>query len=338
MNPLVLLILGTVLIFAGVGMILWLVKRGTFEPDATNTDTAAEREELRARDRADEWTVPLRRRYKTLPGAARIMIVVMAVLVVLLVAVVYRTLQAGRPLTALVDYRVAAGSLALLGVVAGVRVERSLRDRVRRAYVAYESEGGEPAVEVVPFMAGDREYRDGEQIVKEVASSRLFGLVWRYRQVAERRGLRESDSLPEDIVEHLIPDHAWETPDGNVVIRTREGGDEVLADPAQPDKAYSSPRQLSREESIKLREERRRIRAELNNVKATNAELMRQIRTLRKQLKNREYQEREDLIDELGEVLEQFAPLVNDQFSSNQSTETRPDPAEVVKNRGADGD
>jgi hypothetical protein len=197
----------------------------------------------------------------------------------------------------------------------------------------YEREGERPRCERVPFMADSREFRDGDAIVKEVANSRLFGLVWRYRQVAERRGLRHSESLPEDVVEHMLPEHAWETPDGNVIIRTHSEGDQVLTGATEPDKTYSSPRQLSREEAIRLREERRRINAELANVKATNAQLMRQIRTLRKQLKNEEYNEREDLIKDLGELLEQFAPLVNDQHDSQES---RPDPAEVMANGGDD--
>jgi hypothetical protein len=333
MNPLVLVILVGALVLGGVGLVVWLVKRGTFEPDATNTDAGEERQELATRQRADDWTVPLRRRYKALPGPARTLVAVMVLLVIALAALMYQILQSGQPLTQAVDYRVAAGLIGLVGVVGGIRMERWFRARVRYAYIMYEREGERPRCERVPFMADSREFRDGDAIVKEVASSRLFGLVWRYRQVAERRGLRNSESLPEDVVEHMLPEHAWETPDGNVIIRTHSEGDQVLTGATEPDKTYSSPRQLSREEAIRLREERKRINAELTNTKATNAQLMRQIRTLRKQLKNEEYNEREDLIEDLGELLEQFAPLVNDQHETHES---RPDPAEVMSNGGDD--
>jgi hypothetical protein len=331
-SPLVLILIVGGLLLAGVGLVIWLVKRGTFEPDATNTESGQERAELTAREQSGDWTVPLRRRYKALPGPARLFVGLMLVLVIGFAALMYQILQSGRPLGAVVDVRIAAASIGVLGIVAGVRLEQWARDRVRYAYVFYEREGSEPAAERVPFMATSREFRDGSEIVKEVAGSRLFGLVWRYRQVAERRGLRESESLPEDIVEHMLPEHAWETPDGNVVIRTHAEGDKVLTGATEPDKTYSSPRQLSREEAIKLREERRRINAELSNVKATNAELMRQIRQLRKRIKNEEYHERQDLITDLGELLEQFAPLVNDHHDNQPAR--RPDPAEALQNGG----
>lgn len=333
-NALVLLVVVGGALLVGLAGLMWLVKRGTFEPNATNTDTGEEREEMRARDRAEDFSVPLRRRVKALPGPARILILVMGALVVGFAALTYQILQAGKPLTQVVDVRIAAASLAVIGLAGGVRLERWLQSRVRYAYVFFEREGGAPDSEAVPFMADSREFRDGDEIVKEVSNSRLFGLVWRYRQVAERRGLRESESLPEDIVEHMVPDHAWECPDGNVVIRTHRSGDKVLTGAAEPDKTYSSPRQLSREESIKLREQRRRVNAELKNVKATNAELMRQIRKLRKKIKTEEYTERSDLLDDLDTLLESLAPLVNEHQDSN---DRRPEPAEAVQN-GSGGD
>lgn len=329
MSPLVLILIVGGLLLAGVGLVVWIVKRGTFEQ--ANTQSSEERSELSARNRAEDWTVPLRRRYKALPGPARFLVGVLVLLVVAFSALMYHILQSGKPLGQVVDVRLAAASIGVIGVVGGIRLERSLRDRARYAYVFYERDNGDPDCERIPFMSRSREFRDGTEIVKEVSNSRLFGLVWRYRQVAERRGLRETDSLPEDIVEHMLPAHAWECPDGNIVIRTHAKGDKVLSGPTEPDKTYSSPRQLSREESIKQREERKRLQAELDNIKATNAQLMRQIRTLRKSIKNEEYHEREDLIDDLGQLLEQFAPLVNDQHDNGQS---RPDPAEAIANGG----
>jgi len=40
MNPLVLVILVGALVLGGVGLVVWLVKRGTFEPDARNAKSS----------------------------------------------------------------------------------------------------------------------------------------------------------------------------------------------------------------------------------------------------------------------------------------------------------
>ncbi|WP_338904352.1 hypothetical protein [Salinibaculum marinum] len=156
MSPLVLILIvgGTLLV--GIGFIIWLVKRGTFEPDATNTDSGDERANLSARQRAEDWSVPLRRRYKALPGPARMLVATIVVLVVALAALMYQILQSGKPLGQVVDIRMAAATIGLIGIGGGLWLERWSRDRVRYAYVFYEREGGDPDSERIPFMTDSR--------------------------------------------------------------------------------------------------------------------------------------------------------------------------------------
>jgi len=108
-----------------------------------------------------------------------------------------------------------------------------------------------------------------------------------------------------------VPDHAVELPNGDYHVRTKEGGDKTLSGAnSSADITYSSPNSLSDEKAIQIREEKRRKEIELKQAKATKAELYQRVEKLEKAIRNDEYQDRDQLMEDL------------DRFSSFLSTFT----------------
>lgn len=313
------IVVGVLAALAAVALAIYVGKRGIL--DTSEEDQS--RDEIRERQERDDWSIPARKRYKALPGPLR----ALAVATVLVgVAAAYGLtiyLRTGAPAGSFLTSEVQYAIVGVAGVFGGVYLTRKMDSRRARMWVAHEREGEEPAIDEIPFNTASRTIRNGATIVTELARHRIFGLFNRYRQVGERRELRSNNSLPSDRVEHNIPPHAVELPSGDVYIPTQEDGDRVLAGGSQADKTYRSKNQMSYEESVTLREKMSRMRSRMQAVKATNAQLMDDIKSMKKEIENREYQEREDLVDELGEMLEALAPALQMQSGGFSTIDSR---------------
>lgn len=306
-------------VIAAVGVVaiaIYLAKRGLFDPSEEDES----RDELRERQSREDWSIPARKRVKALPGPLRVLLVGMVVVTVIVSYGLYQYFRTGAPADSFLTTEVQFGAVAFVGVVLGIGLARWFDKRRRSLWVAYEGEGEEPQVGEIPVMTDDQEVRDGRQVVKELARNRLLGLFNRYRQVGERRELRSNQSLPSDRVEHLVPDHSINLPSGDFFVETQSEGDKVLSGGSSADLTYRSQNQMSYEESVTLRERMSRLRSRMRAVKATNAQLMDDIKKLRKEIENREYQEREALVEEIDEILTAMGPalqMANPGFQDN---------------------
>lgn len=304
---------GVFAVLALVLGVIWLARSDILDP----SDDDESRDELRARQDSEDWTIPLRKRYKALPGPARILIIALTATAIAAAYALVQFFRTGAPADSFLNREVQYAIVGVVGVVGGIYVTRWFDRRAARVFVAYDSED-EDEVESIPYMKDSTRVRNGEKVIKELSKGRLLGLWWRYRQVGERRELRESNqSLPEDLIEHQIPRHAIELPTGDYVVSTRADGDIVLSGGANPDKSYQSKNQMSYEESVRLRERYRRMRTRLRAAEATKAELSNEVKRLRKMIENREYREREDLINDLDKVLSSFEGILEPAASTN---------------------
>lgn len=302
--------IGAVVVVAIVGTLIWLGKKGYFEPD-TNEGSQDEREELSESVGAQDFRIPFRRRvsswslpYKVFAGSLGLLLVVGGV-------ATYQVMKTGSPIQQYMTREVRYAIVATVGVAGGVRLKGWFDEQVGTLAVIYERAGQENLVEQIPFAKKAVRRRNGAVTLPEVAESRLFGLFWRYRQVGEDRRLRGEDKPLDDVITHQVPGHGDELPDGTgFVVSTREDGDMVLQGATSTaDVTYSSPNSLSDERATQLREQKRRKEAELQAVQATNAELYKQIKKMRKKIQNEEYQDRTDLIEDFSDFADMYSTL-----------------------------
>ena len=314
--------IGAAVVLLVVGSLIYLGKRGFFEPD-TNEESQLEREELSDSVGAQDFRIPFRRRVSSWSGPYKVFVGSLGLLVVVGGVVAYQTMKTGSPVQQYITAEVRYGLVALVGIVGGVRLHSWFDGQIGTLYVTYERAATENIVEKVEFARKGVRRRNGVVTLPEVSESRLFGLFWRYRQVGEDRRLRAEDKPLDDVISHQVPDHGDELPKGDGwTVTTREGGDEVLAGATSTaDLTYASPNSLSDERATQLREQNRRKEAELRAVQATNAELYKQIKKMRKKIENEEYKDREALIEDFGDFSEMFSTLrVNISDDNSEST------------------
>lgn len=304
-----------------VGALIWLGKRGHFEPDV-NEATAEEREELTDSATAEDFRIPFRRKVSSWSLPYKVFAGSLALLVVLGGIAVYQMMKTGSPSSRWITTEVRYGIVAVAGIAGGVRLRSWFDNQIGKLTVIYERAGQDNLVEQIPFAQKGVRRRNGAVTLPEIAEDRLLGLFWRFRQVGEDRRLRGGDKPLDDIITHQLPDHGEELPgDAGYLVSTREGGDTILSGATSTaDVTYGSPNSLSDERATQLREQKRRKEAELNGIKATNAELYKQVSKMRKKIENEEYQDRTDLIEDFGEFAEMYSTLrvdITDSGSEN---------------------
>lgn len=309
--------IGIAVVVAIVGAILWLARSGYFEPDSTNEESQAEREELDARNR--DFNIPIRKRFGAWSAPMKVFVGSLVLLAVAVGIAAYQVMKTGSPAQQYLTREVRYALVAIVGVAGGVKLKSYMDEQIGHLQVTYERAGQRNLVEKIPFAKHATSVRDGAVRVPEVADSRLLGLFWRYRQRAEDRRLRGGEKPLDDVITHLVPSHGDELADGSGwLITTREEGDQVLAGDSLSDVTYASPNSLSDERATQIREKEKRKEAELQGIKATNAELYNQIRKMRKQIKNDEYRDRQELLDDFDRFSDQFRS-----FSVSVRDETR---------------
>lgn len=316
------LLIGLLVAVGVVGTLIWLAKRGYFEPDVN--EDVEEREALAENAGQRDFHIPYRRRvgawslpYKVFVGSLLLLGLAGGV-------TAYQIMRTGSPAHQYVTTEVQFAIVAVVGVAGGVRLKSWFDGQVGYLDVIYERAGQEPLVERIPYAHRDVRRREGTTTVPEIAGTRLLGLFWRYRQVGEDRRLRGADKPLADVINVGVPDHGVERPDGSgFVVRTREDGDQVLEGATvTADVSFASPNSLSDERSIQIREEKKRKEAELRAVQATNAELNQQLRKMRKKIENEEYKDRTELmrdLEDFGNVLNSFSVSIEDETTRNGS-------------------
>jgi len=290
---------GVGVVLAIVGSLIVLAKKGYFAPD-TNDQSGEERAELEESVSSQDFHIPFRKRVGSWSGPYKMFVGACVLLSLLVGYGVVDVVRTGAPAGKYLSSEVRFGLVALVGVAGGIKMKSWFDAQIAYLTVEYERMGGQDLVERIPYARTAVSRRNGRTFVQEVADSRLLGLFWRFRQVGEDRRLRGKETPLDDVITHQIPDHGKELPDDEGYhIRTQQDGDRVLEGATSAaDVAYSSPSSLSSQRSAEIREEKKRKDVKLSAVKATNAELQREITKLEKKIKNEEYHDREELVDD----------------------------------------
>lgn len=323
--------IAALVVLAIVGALIFLAKRGYFEPDA-NEDAEDEREELGAG--RQDFQIPYRRRVRSWSGPMKVFVGSLVLLGLGVGVATYHVMKTGSPAQQFLTREVRYGVVGVIGIAGGVRLKSWFDRQVAHLTVIYERAGQENLVERIPYARTRVRRRDGVVTVSEVADSRLLGLFWRYRQRGEDRRLRGGEKPLDDVISHLVPDHGDELPDAEGFhVTTRKDGDQVLEGDSIADVSYASPNSLSDERATRIREEKKRKEAELQGVKATNAELYQQIRKMRKRIKNDEYRDRQELLQDFSEfssMFRSFRVSIKDEMSNgNGETATNGEKTEA---------
>lgn len=302
------LAIGAAVVLLVVGSLIWLGKKGFFEPDTVNEHSQAEREEHSAATGAEDFQIPFRRRVSAWSAPMRVFVGSLGLLAIGAAVATYDIMKTGSPAHQYLTLELRFAAVALIGIAGGVWLKSWFDRQIGRLIVVYEKAAERNLVEIIPYAKGGVRRDDGRVTIPEVARNRLLGLFWRYRQVGEDRQLRGTDKPLSDVVTHLIPDHGNELPDaeGWAVLTSAEGDRVISGATSTADKTYGSPNTLSDEEATANREKLKRKDAQLDAVKATNAELSQQLNKMEKKIRNEEYRTRSDLIDDLGKLSEVF--------------------------------
>ena len=299
-------LISVVVVVVILSAVLLAFKQGWFRDDR-GEHQALEKEELSARDRRDEYSVPLRRRMHAWPLPLRIAAISAVLLFCAFAFMSYQLVRGGASPGAYFTLETYIVAASVLGVLGGITVQRWSDGRVDWLTVLFETEDGGGVVRRIPFMPSETTVSGGSRIIQVCRQNRVLGLFWRFERVADRRELRGAGKLPGDRVEVEVPDHAIEH-DAGVVVETSPEGDRVIEGPANPDKTFSSPNQLSYEKSQQMRRENTQIKIRNEAIEAENAELTRQMNRLYEKIEGREHMEREDF---KKDVMELLGPLMN---------------------------
>lgn len=295
--------IGAVTVLTVVGSIVYLARKGLFEPDSTNEQSQEEREELSQSVGSQDFEVPFRKRVSAWSGPYKMLVASVVLLVLGSIVAAYQVMKTGSPVQQYATSEVRYAAVGVIGIGGGVWLKGWFDSQVGKLAVVYERAGQRNVVELIEYAKTGVRRRDGKVTVPEIESNRLLGLFWRYRQVGEDRRLRGTEKPLSDVITHLIPDHGDEMPDGEGwVVETKEEGDKVLTGATTTgDVTYRSPNTLSDEQATQNREKMKRKDAELDAVKSTNAELYTQVRKMRKKIENEEYQDRTDLMEDFDQ-------------------------------------
>jgi hypothetical protein len=317
---------GVGVVIAIVGSMIVLARRGFFSPDG-NEESPEERAELEESVGSQDFHIPFRKRVRSWSGPYKLFVGTVVLLSLLVGYGVVDVVRTGAPAGKYLSSEVRFAGIALVGVAGGVKLKSWFDSQIAYLTVEYERMGGQDLVERIPYARTAVSRRNGRTFVQEVADSRLLGLFWRYRQVGEDRRLRGKETPLDDVITHQVPDHGKELPDDDGYhIRTQEGGDRVLEGATSAaDFAYSSPSSLSSQRSAEIREEKKRKDVKLNAVKATNAELQREITSLEKKIKNEEYHDREELVEDFEAFSDMLTTM---RFEIEDTTENGTGPDE----------
>lgn len=318
------LAIGAVVVVAVVGSLTFLARKGFFEPEDVNEQSQEEREELSESIGNEDFRIPYRDRVSAWSGPYKALVGALVLLVIGGGVATWQMLKTGSPAEQYLTSEMRTAAVAVIGVGGGVWLRGWFEKQVGRLIVVYERAGQANLVDVVEYAKTGVRRQNGKVTVPEVASNRLLGLFWRYRQVGEDRRLRSGQKPLSDVVNHLVPDHANELPDGDgwAVQTTAEGDRIITGANSTADIAYGSPNTLSDEQATKNRGKLERKDAVLSATKATNAELIQQIEKMQKKIKNEEYAARAELIedfDRFSEMFQRASIEIRDETSSSSS-------------------
>lgn len=325
------LLVGVFVVICVLGGIILASRRGWLsgdDADARDRDT-----DDGTRVSPDEYRIPIRHRVKAYSTPLKVFATAVVAVLAIVLYGAYTFFKTGAAPSNLLSQPSLNAVLAALGVYAGIRIERWLDAKRRLLHIRYENPGGRDRVETVPYRHGEEEITGDGVVVKELAKRRIFGLFSRYVQVGEDRELRTTNKPLGDVVRYLIPDHAAEIPGVGFMVTTRKDGDEIMDRPDAPaDRTVRTRESLSTSRSVELREQNRRHRIELNEIKSTNATLYRSLRNARKEIKNMEVEEEERLLKLFDEFTEKISRVQMDSMNRSR-TDDDTDTESVVEQR-----
>lgn len=313
--------LGVLAVILTVGGITWLARSGRLEPDSTNEESLEERDEMHSH--RESFDIPVRKRIGSWSGPMKVFVLALGAFGVLVAATGYFALKTGSPVKTYVPewaYMVAVG---LFGVGAGVRLKNKFDEEIGRLNVVYERTDGAPKTEQVLFAKDRVGSLEGNPKVPEIAG-RWLGLFPRYRMIGEHRELRGGQKPLNDILEHAVPDHGVELPNGDYVVTTREEGEVYMKGAtSRADITYRSTNSLSDERAQELRAKNSQMEARVKTLSALNSDLDSQLNKMRKRLENEDYKTRQDLMEDFQQFSDMYSTLnvkIQDQTQNGKAS------------------
>lgn len=253
--------------------------------------------------------IPFRDKHRqlTLPMKAVVVSLVLASGVVSFY--VYQFLKTGNPVEFAYVRELQYMSVAVIGVGGGVLFKDWADGRVGRLEIDFENTDGSDIdqTRTVYFLWGEAEPTDdGTVKVKSLFPSLILKLFPRKRLVGHVPRLRGDRPLGARVT-YEVPRHARELDDG-FYVRTQ--GERVIAGdrPTAVDIRFRPPYELPYKAYVAQREQLSKKEIRIESERAKRAEAEAQLRDLKRLVQNTEYQQREEILDEINRITDMVQP------------------------------
>ncbi len=314
-----------VTILAVVLLVIWAITRwGVFEDDAENSDSGTERVQ-REVERQQDFDLSLFKKTRAYSLPVKIIGASLGLLMVGVSVYLYLILKGGAPVEIPYANAMKLGVVVTVAVYAGITVS-NWKERGRLEIIYETDDGSEETTDIIYFDPDQNKVNaDGNPVVFEQFKRLHFGLWGKFRLVKHDRELRTEGKPLHDRVSHEIPDHAVRVGRHKWVMRTQ--GQKVNEGPdVAADYSYRPPDVLPHEVRVRRREEWNKMKTENNSLRAQQAQLEGEVRSLRRELRTKERSDLDDVMDQLEQLQRALGPQ-NAQYKieQNRTPERRPE-------------
>ncbi|WP_254810613.1 hypothetical protein [Natronosalvus amylolyticus] len=245
--------------------------------------------------------VPIRDRAKATSRTAKVFFGSLALLGIILAVFAYQTLRTGSPAEVMFSDQLLTALKVGIGVVAGIMISNIGQRYEGQLINVYEGDDGNTREEIIPIDVRNVGSDEGNPIVKEYSQSRLFGVFRRYKHCAEEPELENTHRAPGKVIEHQIPDHAFQVDSTTWVNLTTKQNDTENPD-TRPDYVYSSPVELSYEKYIDMKQKIRRQDTKMRGLEATLATVEREFSKIERLLLSGDHKTEQDVRNQIKEI------------------------------------
>jgi hypothetical protein len=314
-----------VTILAVVLLVLWAITRwGVFTDSEENANSGTERVQREAEQQQD-FDVSVRKKARAYSLPVKIIGGSLGLLAVGLSGYAYLILKGGAPVELPYANAMRLGVVVCLALYAGVTVSNwKTRGELEIIYET-DDDSDEPS-EIVYYDPDRTEVNaDGNPVVTEQFENLHFGLWGKFKLVKHARDLRTAGKPLGDRVTHEIPDHAVRVGRHKWVLRTQ--GQRVNEGPdVAADYSYRPPDVLPHEVRVRRHERYQKMQTENESLRAQQAQLEGEVRSLRRELRTNERLNLDDVIDQINQLQEAIgAQNVNNKIEQNRTPERRPE-------------
>lgn len=295
----------------------WFVTRwGVFDDDTE--DEGAERIDRDQQNQRELDRIPIRDKHRQLTLPMKVLIVAAFLVSGAIGFYTYQFFKTGNPTEFAYIRELQYMVVAVVGVGGGVLFKDHINGRLGKLEIDFESTDGTDIdqTSTVWFLWSETQARDdGTLKVKALFPSLILRLFPRKRLVGHDPRLRGDRPLGKRI-KYEVPRSARELEDG-FYIRTQ--GEKIVGGAASTDVdvRFKPPYELPYEAYVAQREQRKKMQLRLESAQAKRAEAEQQLQELKKLVKNNEYQERVEVLDEIERITDIVMPS-QDQINLQQ--------------------